>query len=165
MRRQRSVSFFADTQEEFFEEMNNNKKSISERRRCRSNSYQFNNSNKSDNSKNSEYLLKKKYFQSYDDLEIEQLGVNSTYQLAKLENQVIEDDDDDEGGFIKKIKNINVSFKKINNIIPFAKNIKGKLCHKTNKKNDHFIKNIQIILLNSYFRISRKILHTKGEYH
>ena len=115
MRRQRSVSFFADTQEEFFEEMNNNKKSISERRRCRSNSYQFNNSNKSDNSKNSEYLLKKKYFQSYDDLEIEQLGVNSTYQLAKLENQVIEDDDDDEGGFIKKIKNINVSFKEINN--------------------------------------------------
>ena len=146
MRRQRSVSFFADTQEEFFEEMNNNKKSISERRRCRSNSYQFNNSNKSDNSKNSEYLLKKKYFQSYDDLEIEQLGVNSTYQLAKLENQVIEDDDDDEGGFIKKIKNINVSFKEINNnsffsnLTPFTKNIIGKIGHKTNKKTVSFHK-------------------------
>ena len=146
MRRQRSVSFFADTQEEFFEEMNNNKKSISERRRCRSNSYQFTNSNKSDNSKNSEYLLKKKYFQSYDDLEIEQLGVNSTYQLAKLENQVIEDDDDDEGGFIKKIKNINVSFKEINNnsffsnLTPFTKNIIGKIGHKTNKKTVSFHK-------------------------
>ena len=61
MRRQRSMSFFADTQEEFLEELNK-KKTISERRRCRSNSYQFNNSNNSDISSNLEYLQKKKIF-------------------------------------------------------------------------------------------------------
>ena len=99
MRRQRSVSFYADTQEEFMEELKK-KKSISERRRCRSNSYQYNSSTNNDISKNLEYLQKKKFFQSYDDLEIEQLGVNSTYQLTKLENQDIEDN---EGGLIKKI--------------------------------------------------------------
>ena len=55
MRRQRSESFFADTQEEFFEEMNHNK-TILERRRYSSCSYQFNNSNKSNNSNNSENL-------------------------------------------------------------------------------------------------------------
>ena len=59
MRRQRSVSFYADTQEEFVEELNK-RKSISERRRCRSNSYQDNNPKSSDISKNLEYLQKKR---------------------------------------------------------------------------------------------------------
>ena len=119
MRRQRSVSFYADTQEEYMEELKN-KKSISERRRCRSNQ-------------------KKKFFQSYDDLEIEQLGVNSTYQLAKIENQDIEDN---EGGLIQKIKNINQLFKQNNNssffsnLTPFSKNIIGKFGYKKNKKNE-----------------------------
>ena len=138
MRRQRSVSFYADTQEEYMEELKN-KKSISERRRCRSNSYQLNNSNNKDISKNFEYLQKKKFFQSYDDLEIEQLGVNSTYQLAKIENQDIEDN---EGGLIQKIKNINQLFKQNNNnsffsnLTPFSKNIIGKIGYKKNKKKD-----------------------------
>ena len=138
MRRQRSVSFYADTQEEYMEELKN-KKSISERRRCRSNSYQYNNSNSNDISKNFEYLQKKKFFQSYDDLEIEQLGVNSTYQLAKIENQDIEDN---EGGLIQKIKNINQLFKQNNNssffsnLTPFSKNIIGKFGYKKNKKNE-----------------------------
>ena len=129
MRRQRSVSFYADTQEEFVEELNK-RKSISERRRCRSNSYQDNNPKSSDISKNLEYLQKKKFFQSYDDLEIEQLGVNSTYQLAKLENQDIEDN---EGGLMQKISNINQLFKQNNNdsffsnLNPFSKNIIGKI--------------------------------------
>ena len=138
MRRQRSVSFYADTQEEYIEELKN-KKSISERRRSRSNSYQYNNSNIKDISKNFEYLQKKKFFQSYDDLEIEQLGVNSTYQLAKIENQDIEDN---EGGLIQKIKNINQLFKQNNNssffsnLTPFSKNIIGKFGYKKNKKNE-----------------------------
>ena len=142
MRRQRSVSFYADTQEEYMEELKN-KKSISERRRCRSNSYQLNNSNNKDISKNFEYLQKKKFFQSYDDLEIEQLGVNSTYQLAKIENQDIEDN---EGGLIQKIKNINQLFKQNNNnsffsnLTPFSKNIIGKIGYKKNKKNEKVYK-------------------------
>ena len=145
MRRQRSVSFYADTQEEYMEELNK-KKSISERRRCRSNSYQYNSSTNNDISKNLEYLQKKKFFQSYDDLEIEQLGVNSTYQLTKLENQDIEDN---EGGLIKKINNINLSFKEINNnsffsnLTPFTKNIIGKFGIKKNKKKESLFKRHQ----------------------
>ena len=145
MRRQRSVSFYADTQEEFIEEMNKIK-SISERRKCRSNSYQYNNSSNNDNFKNLEYLQKKKFFQSYDDLEIEQLGVNSTYQLTKLENQDIEDN---EGGVIKKINNINLFFKQNNNnsffsnLTPFSKNIIGKFGYKKNKKKESTYKRNQ----------------------
>ena len=149
MRRQRSVSFYADTKEEFLEELNK-KKSISERRRCRSNSYQYDISTINDISKKAEYLRKQKFFQSYDDLEIEQLGVNSTYQLTKLENQDIEDN---EGGLIKKINNINLSFKESNNnsffsnLTPFTKNIIGKFGYKKDKKNGTELKRNQT---NSY---------------
>ena len=145
MRRQRSVSFYADTQEEFIEEMNK-RKSISERRKCRSNSYQYNSTTNNDNFKNLEYLQKKKFFQSYDDLEIEQLGVNSTYQLTKLENQDIEDN---EGGVIKKINNINLLFKQNNNnsffsnLTPFSKNIIGKFGYKKHKKKESTYKRNQ----------------------
>ena len=145
MRRKRSVSFYADTQEEFIEEMNK-KKSISERRRCLSNSHQYNNTSNNDISQNLKYIQKKKYFQSYDDLEIEELGVNSTYQLTKLENQDIEDN---EGGLIKKIDNINLSFKEKNNnsffsnLTPFTKNIIGKFGYKKNKKSESLFKRHQ----------------------
>ena len=145
MRRQRSVSFYAESQEEFMEELNK-KKTISERRRCRSNSYQYNISSKNDITKNLEYFQKQKFFQSYDDLEIEQLGVNSTYQITKLENQDIEDN---EGGLIKKINNINLSFKEINNnsffsnLTPFTKNIIGKFGYRKNKKKDSLFKKHQ----------------------
>ena len=145
MRRQRSVSFYADTKEEFLEEYNK-RKSISERRRCRSNSHQYDTSQNSDISKNLEFLKKKKFFQSYDDLEIEQLGVNSTYQLTVLENQDIEDN---EGGVIKKINNINLSFQENNNnsffsnLTPFTKNIIGKFGYKKNKKKDSIFKKHQ----------------------
>ena len=136
MRRQRSVSFYAETQEEYLEELKN-KKSLPERRRCRSNSYQSNNSDNNDISNNSEYLQKQKFFESYDDLEIEQLGVNSTYQLTQIENQDIEDN---EGGLIQKIKNINQLFKQNNNnsffsnLTPFSKNIIGNSVIKKVKK-------------------------------
>ena len=142
MRRQRSVSFYAETQEEYLEELKN-KKSLPERRRCRSNSYQSNNSDNNDISNNSEYLQKQKFFESYDDLEIEQLGVNSTYQLTQIENQDIEDN---EGGLIQKIKNINQLFKQNNNnsffsnLTPFSKNIIGKFGYKKSKKNDKIYK-------------------------
>ena len=165
MRRQRSVSFYADTQEEYMEELKN-KKSISERRRCRSNSYHYNNSDRKDISKNFEYLQKKKFFQSYDDLEIEQLGVNSTYQLAKIENQDIEDN---EGGLIQKIKNINQLFKQNNNssffsnLTPFSKNIIGKFGYKKNKKNEKMYKRHKSNPYNMIDNINKNLIINKKE--
>ena len=139
MRRQRSVSFYADSQEEFIEEYNK-RKSISERRRCRSNSYTDKNSKNDDKSKNNEILRKKKIFQSYDDLELEQLGVNSTYQITKMEKEDIQVNEDI--GIIKKLYNINLSFKQNNNnsffsnLTPLTKNIIGKFGRKNSKKNN-----------------------------
>ena len=129
MRRQRSVSFYAETEDEYIEEYNR-KKSISERRRCRSRSYTHNNDENSDSQKNTDYNFKKKFFQSYDDLELDQLGVNSTFQLTTIEK---EDSEENEGGLIQKINNINISFKQNNNnlffsnLAPFTKNIIGPL--------------------------------------
>ena len=129
MRRQRSVSFYAETEDEYIEEYNR-KKSISERRRCRSRSYTPNNDENSDSQKNTDYNFKKKFFQSYDDLELDQLGVNSTFQLTTIEK---EDSEENEGGLIQKINNINISFKQNNNnlffsnLAPFTKNIIGPL--------------------------------------
>lgn len=149
MRRQRSVSFYADTQEEYMEELN--KKN------------QYPREGDADQiviniiaqqimifQKIQNIFKKKKFFQSYDDLEIEQLGVNSTYQLTKLENQDIEDN---EGGLIKKINNINLSFKEINNnsffsnLTPFTKNIIGKFGIKKNKKRKVYLNGIKPIPL------------------
>lgn len=130
MRRQRSVSFYAENEDEYIEEYNR-KKSISERRRVRSRSYAHN------NEENSESQNNKKFFQSYDDLELDQLGVNSTFQITTIEK---EESEDNEGGLIQKINNINISFKQNNNnsffsnLAPFTKNIIGPLEKKVNPK-------------------------------
>ena len=129
MRRQRSVSFYAENEEEYIEEYNR-KKSISERRRVRSRSYAHNKEENSDSQKNNNYNYRKKFFQSYDDLELDQLGVNSTFQITAIEK---EDSEDNEGGLIQKINDINISFKQNNNnsffskLAPFTKNIIGPL--------------------------------------
>ena len=137
MRRQRSQSFYAETEDEYIEEYNR-RKSISERRRYRSRSYEHSDEEKSDSKKSDENKYKKKYFQSYDDLELDQLGVNSTFQITTIEK---EDSEDNEGGLIQKINNINISFKQNNNnlffsnLAPFTKNIIGPLESNSKKKN------------------------------
>ena len=137
MRRQRSVSFYAETEKEYIEEYNKSK-SISERRRCRSTSFVPNNEENLDSQKNNILTFKrKKFFQSYDDLELDQLGVNSTFQITNLEK---EDSEENEGGLLQKINNINFYFKHNNNnsffsnLAPFTKNIIGSLESKENKK-------------------------------
>ena len=169
MRRQRSVSFYADSQEEFIEEYNK-RKSISERRRCRSNSYTDKNSKNDDKSKNNEILRKKKIFQSYDDLELEQLGVNSTYQITKMEKEDIQVNEDI--GIIKKLYNINLSFKQNNNnsffsnLTPLTKNIIGKFGRKNSKKIINYIKDIelrQILNQISLMIKTRKIMEKKTQ--
>ena len=136
MRRQRSVSFYAENEDEYIEEYNR-KKSISERRRVRSRSYAHNNEENSDSQKNNNNNYRKKFFQSYDDLELDQLGVNSTFQITTIEK---EDSEDNEGGLIQKINDINISFKQNNNnsffsnLAPFTKNIIGPLKKDVNPK-------------------------------
>ena len=129
MRRQRSVSFYAETEDEYIEEYNR-RKSISERRRCRSRSYAHSNDGNSESQINNDKNFKKKFFQSYDDLELDQLGVNSTFQITTIEK---EESEENEGGLIQNINNINLSFKQNNNnlffsnLAPFTKNIIGPL--------------------------------------
>ena len=127
MRRQRSISFYAETEEEYIEEYNKSK-SISERRRCRSRSYAHDNDEDIDNQKENNYRYRKKFFQSYDDLELDQLGVNSTFQITDIEK---EEPEENENLLIQKINNINLSFKENNNnsfftnLAPLTKNIIG----------------------------------------
>ena len=136
MRRQRSISFYAETENEYIEEYNKSK-SISERRRCRSRSYAHDNDEGSDEQNDNNRRYKKKYFQSLDDLELDQLGVNSTFQIANIEN---EEPEENENGLIQKIKNINLSFKENNNssfftnLAPLTKNIIGTYGSKVKKK-------------------------------
>jgi hypothetical protein len=136
MRRQRSISFYAETENEYIEEYNKSK-SISERRRCRSRSYAHDNDEGSEEPNDNNRRYKKKYFQSLDDLELDQLGVNSTFQIANIEN---EEPEENENGLIQKIKNINLSFKENNNssfftnLAPLTKNIIGTYGSKVKKK-------------------------------
>ena len=129
MRRQRSISFFAETEDEYIEEYNR-RKSISERRRCRPRSYVRENEDTSNIQTNNNNYYSQKCFQSYDDLELDQLGVNSTFQITTIEK---EESEDNEGRLIQKINNINLSFKQKNNnsffsnLAPFTKNIIGPL--------------------------------------
>jgi len=138
MRRQRSVSFYAETEDEYVEEYNR-RKSISERRRSRPRIYGYNNDEKLENQKNNDFHYNKKFFQSYDDLELDQLGVNSTFQITTIDK---EESEENEGGLIQKINNINLSFKQNNNksffsnLAPFTKNIIGSLGSKVKQKDE-----------------------------
>ena len=138
MRRQRSVSFYAETEDEYVEEYNR-RKSISERRRSRPRIYGHKNDEKLDNQKSNDYQYNKKFFQSYDDLELDQLGVNSTFQITTIDK---EESEENEGGLIQKINNINLSFKQNNNksffsnLAPFTKNIIGNLESKVKQKDE-----------------------------
>lgn len=61
MRRQRSISFYAETENEYIEEYNKSK-SISERRRCRSRSYAHDNDEGSDEQNDNKRRYKKNFF-------------------------------------------------------------------------------------------------------
>ena len=130
MRRQRSVSFYAENEQEYIEEYNR-RKSISERRRIRS---RKNTEDLDPDSINSQF--RQKFFESYDDLELDQLGVNSTFQIAF-------DESEDESKLIKQIKNINVSLKEKNqnsfwsNVTELSKNI---ICTNLPKKKANLLR-------------------------
>ena len=126
MPRHRSISYYAKTEKEFLdkceESFNKKNNTLFQRRKRR---YNTTNSNTNYNYQNPEIYNKK--FTSYDDLEFDELGINSTYQIENIENE--NEDHDTEIELLTKINNINLSFKEknkenlINNILACSKNI------------------------------------------
>ena len=100
--RKRSVSFYAKNEEEF-ERNYDRKKSLMERRNSRISPFTKKNNSSSLNQKE-----KKPYYSSYDDLEIDELGVNSSFQITQKE----EDAEEAEINLMNKFSNLNLSIKK-----------------------------------------------------
>ena len=145
MRRNRSISYYAKTEKEYLdicdESLNKESNSLSKRRRYK---YSINNETFEINeNKNEDNILKKK-FNCYDDLEFDELGINSTYQIQNIENE--EEKNDTEIELLKKISNINLSFKQKNkdnfivNLMACSKNIINNFnsYEYHNKKNNNY---------------------------
>ena len=138
MRRQRSISLYAENEQEFIEEYDK-QKTLFERRRYRTKT-NTTNDEKSD-IENINNILRQKYFESYDDMELDQLGVNSTFQIT-FENSELED----ESKLIEKIKDINLSFKQKKrnsfwtNVTELSKNIICSNLSNNNKNNVKLLK-------------------------
>ena len=98
--RKRSVSFYAKTEEEF-QRTFDRKKSLMERKNKRIFPYNKKNNSSSPNQK------EKKTYTPYDDLELDELGVNSSFQITQKE----EDAEEAEISLMNKFSNLNLSFK------------------------------------------------------
>ena len=99
--RKRSVSFYAKTEEEF-QRTFDRKKSLMERKNKRIFPYNKKNNSSSPNQK------EKKTYTPYDDLELDELGVNSSFQITQKE----EDAEEAEISLMNKFSNLNLSIKK-----------------------------------------------------
>ena len=100
--RKRSESFYAKNSDEF-EQIYNKRRSLYERRKSRLNSIE--------NTINISKQLKN--FPAYDDLEIDELGVNSTFQITTIEDSS-EDEKEEENNLLNNIENLNLSLKQNN---------------------------------------------------
>ena len=98
--RKRSVSFYAKTEEEF-QKTFDRKKSLMERKNKRIFPYNKKNNSSSPNQK------EKKTYTPYDDLELDELGVNSSFQITQKE----EDAEEAEISLMNKFSNLNLSIK------------------------------------------------------
>ena len=98
--RKRSVSFYAKTEEEF-QRTFDRKKSLMERKNKRI--FPYNKKNNSSSIKKK----KKKTYTPYDDLELDELGVNSSFQITQKE----EDAEEAEISLMNKFSNLNLSIK------------------------------------------------------
>ena len=95
--RKRSVSFYAKNEEEF-ERIFDRKKSLLERRHSRFSPF----------TKRNPLNEKEKTYSYFDDLEIDELGVNSCFQLTQKE----ENAEEAEISLMNKLGNLNLSIKK-----------------------------------------------------
>jgi len=151
MPRHRSISYYAHTEKEYLEicdevNIDKNINSLYQRRRRR---YKTSiNSENNEINENQDKFIKNK-FVSYDDLEFDQLGINSTYQIEQIENE--EEDEDTEVELLTKINNLNVSFKQKNkdnfiiNLLACSKHI----------INSNYTSN-QLMKINNYDKKSKK---------
>ena len=99
--RKRSESFYAKNDDEFTE-VYKRRSSLYERRKTRMSSSELNNLNINVQIKNN--------FPSYDDLELDELGVNSTFQITAIETSS-EDEKEEENNLLNNIENLNLSLK------------------------------------------------------
>ena len=99
--RKRSESFYAKNDDEFTE-IYKRRSSLYERRKSRMSSSELNNLNINVQIKNN--------FPSYDDLELDELGVNSTFQITAIETSS-EDEKEEENNLLNNIENLNLSLK------------------------------------------------------
>ena len=99
--RKRSESFYAKNDDEFTE-IYKRRSSLYERRKSRMSSSELNNLNINVQIKNN--------FPSYDDLELDGLGVNSTFQITAIETSS-EDEKEEENNLLNNIENLNLSLK------------------------------------------------------
>ena len=97
--RKRSESFYAKNDDEY-EQIYNKRRNLYERRKSRLNTIE-NNLNISKQLKN---------FPAYDDLEIDELGVNSTFQITTIDDSS-EDEKEEENNLLNNIENLNLSLK------------------------------------------------------
>ena len=99
--RKRSESFYAKNDDEFTE-IYKRRSSLYERRKSRMSSSELNNLNINVQIKNN--------FPSYDDLELDELGVNSTFQITAIETSS-EDEKEEENNLLNNIENLNLCLK------------------------------------------------------
>ena len=97
--RKRSESFYAKNEYEI-EQIYNKRRNLYVRRKSRLNS--INNS-----LNNSKQLIN---FNAYDDIEIDELGVNSTFQITTIDDSS-EDEKEEENNLLNNIENLNLSLK------------------------------------------------------
>ena len=115
--RKRSESFYAKNDDEY-EQIYNKRRNLYERRKSRLNSIE--------NTINISKQLKN--FPAYDDLEIDELGVNSTFQITTIDDSS-EDEKEEENNLLNNIENLNLSLKQNNekmfyeNLTKCSKNI------------------------------------------
>jgi hypothetical protein len=140
--RKRSVSFYAKNEDEF-NEIYDRRKNLMERKNERKshsnkkcNNIKHNNNNK---------LINK--YTSYDELELDGLGVNSTFQITTIEEQPISMEDA-EKIILNNLDNLNLSLKSKNknmffeNLFKFSENIVNSEKNNQNLNINNKIKNV-----------------------
>ena len=158
MPRHRSISHYAQTEKEYLEKCQENPnekgKTLFKRRRRYKTSFSSKDIEYHDEkNENTEKIINKK-FSSYDDLEFDELGINSTYQIQNIEN---ENDDDTEIELLNKINNINLSFKEkdkenfIFNLIACSKNIINDLPNEFIKSNNSILNEKKYKYINPFY--------------
>ena len=143
--RKRSESFYAKNSDEF-EQIYNKRRSLYERRKSRLNSIE--------NTINISKQLKN--FPAYDDLEIDELGVNSTFQITTIEDSS-EDEKEEENNLLNNIENLNLSLKQ-NNEKMFYDNLTK------NSKNIFDIKEIPLKINTSNYKIKDNLINNSEKF-